>query len=367
LQGGANRDLCVPDAGDELPDEGAAWRGLRSRRAGCHRVKTAVYWTALVGLLLATAVLAWAGLPELVRTLTIAGWSLLWLAPFRIFPVALDGAGWRLLVRARAPQARWPYLVWVAAVREAVNSLLPVFGPGGAVVGVRLLMQRAVTSSFSAASVIVEGTVTLASQFLFVLIGIALFVSQHLGAETRLIPHILPGLLITLAVLILLFFAQSHSGLFHRAEALMDRFADKWDLRRLIGSPTGLHRDLRMLYAQRRVVIRSGLWQLAGLLAGAGEVWLALYLFQQPVSLSSALLLESLGQVVRTAAFMMPAGIGVQEASFALFAPMVGLSPQVGVALALAKRLREFVFGIPVLASWQWAEGRRLLSRGTVD
>jgi hypothetical protein len=39
----------------------------------------------------------------------------------------------------------------------------------------------------------------------------------------------------------------------------------------------------------------------------------------------------------------------------------------VGVALALAKRLREFVFGVPVLVSWQWAEGRRLLNRGIVD
>jgi putative membrane protein len=330
-------------------------------------VKTAVYWTALIGLLLATAVLVWVGLPDIVRTLTLAGWSLLWLVPFHVFPVALDSAGWRTLLRARAPEVRLSYLVWVAAVRDAVNSLLPIFGPGGAVVGIRLLMQRGVTASFSAASVIVEGTVTLASQFLFVIIGVAMFVSRSLGAEARLIPDILPGLIITVPVLILLFLMQNHSGLFHRAEALMDRFADKWDLRRLIGSPIGLQRELRLLYVQRWVVIRSGLWQLAGLLAGAGEVWLALYLFQQPVSLASALMLESLGQVVRTAAFMVPAGVGVQEASFALFAPMVGLSPQVGVALALAKRLREFVFGVPVLVSWQWAEGRRLLNRGIVD
>jgi hypothetical protein len=46
---------------------------------------------------------------------------------------------------------------------------------------------------------------------------------------------------------------------------------------------------------------------------------------------------------------------------------MVGLSPQVGIALALAKRLRELVFGLPVLASWQWVEGRRLVTRSTVD
>jgi hypothetical protein len=312
-------------------------------KTGHRRVKTAFYYTALAGLLLAIAVLVWAGLPEIVRTLTLAGWGLLWLVPFHILPVALDSAGWRVLLRARAPQARLSYLVWVAAVRDAVNSLLPIFGPGGAVVGVRLVMQRAVSGSLSAASVIVEGTVTLASQFLFIILGVAMFVSQHLGAETRLIQDILPGLIIALPGLILLFFVQRHPGLFHRAEALMDR------------------------YAQRRAVVQSGLWQLAGLLAGAGEVWLALHLFQQPVSLASAVLLESLGQVVRTAAFMVPAGVGVREASFALFAPMVGLSPQVGIALALAKRLRELVFGLPVLASWQWVEGRRLVTRSTVD
>ncbi len=330
-------------------------------------MKTAIYYTALAGLLLAIAVLVWAGLPEIVRTLTLAGWGLLWLVPFHILPVALDSAGWRVLLRARAPQARLSYLVWVAAVRDAVNSLLPIFGPGGAVVGVRLVMQRAVSGSLSAASVIVEGTVTLASQFLFVILGVAMFVSQHLGAETRLIQDILPGLIIALLGLILLFFVQCHPGLFHRAEALMDRFADRWDFRESIGSPVRLHGELRLLYAQRRAVVQSGLWQLAGLLSGAGEVWLALHLFQQPVSLASAILLESLGQVVRTATFMVPAGVGVREASFALFAPMVGLSPQVGIALALAKRLRELVFGLPVLASWQWVEGRRLVTRGTVD
>jgi hypothetical protein len=30
------------------------------------------------------------------------------------------------------------------------------------------------------------------------------------------------------------------------------------------------------------------------------------------------------------------------------------------VALSFAKRLRDFGFGVPVLISWQWVEGRQL-------
>jgi hypothetical protein len=299
---------------------------------------------ALAGLALAAVLMARAGFGEILRTLMTAGWGLLWLAPYRLVPVTLDAAGWRLLLPRHGPHVPFPYLVWAAAVRDAATSLLPLSGPAGIAAGV-------------------EGTVTLVSQLLFVVAGIALFLLHPLSSNLALLNELVPLLLGALPFIVLIVLLQSKAWVFHWMEPLTDRLADRLRLPGLVGGPTRLHEQLAALYAQPYLVARSGLWQLAGLFAGAGEVWLALRLFDQPVTLASAVLLQSVGQAARTTAFMVPGGVGVQEAGFVLAANLVGLGPHVGLALAFAKRFRELVFGVPFLMSWHWFEGRRLMLR----
>jgi hypothetical protein len=66
------------------------------------------------------------------------------------------------------------------------------------------------------------------------------------------------------------------------------------------------------------------------------------------VSWLEALLLESVGQAIRGAAFAIPGSLGAQEGGYLLLAPLVGLPPDAALALSLAKRVRELVLGIPV-------------------
>jgi uncharacterized membrane protein YbhN (UPF0104 family) len=63
---------------------------------------------------------------------------------------------------------------------------------------------------------------------------------------------------------------------------------------------------------------------------------------------------------LRAAAFVVPGGLGVQEAGYALLAPMVGLGPDIAIALSLASRARELMTGVPALLTWQVIEGRSL-------
>ena len=68
----------------------------------------------------------------------------------------------------------------------------------------------------------------------------------------------------------------------------------------------------------------SSLGQFAGFLSGAFEVWFALRLFGHPVDITAALMLESMTQAVRHLAFIVPAGLGVQEAGLIVFGQMIG-------------------------------------------
>jgi uncharacterized membrane protein YbhN (UPF0104 family) len=79
-----------------------------------------------------------------------------------------------------------------------------------------------------------------------------------------------------------------------------------------------------------------------------------------------ALAIEAITQAVRHAAFMVPAGLGVQEVAVVLLAQLFVVSQDVAFSLALVKRMREVVFGVLALLSWQAAEivrTRRNLNR----
>ena len=93
-------------------------------------------------------------------------------------------------------------------------------------------------------------------------------------------------------------------------------------------------------------------------LLGAVEVCLALHFLGHDAGLAEGLVIESLGQAVRTAGFVVPGALGVSEGGYVLVGALFGLPAPVSIALALIKRLREIALGLPALAAWQWLERR---------
>src|SRR5260370_25691115 len=117
---------------------GSAPQGREGRWGG---IRLAVAVSGVVGLALAIALLLYSGLPAVLRLLALAGWPLFLIVPVHLVPVALDAVGWRALLRGERG-AGLPLLLWVAAVRDSINALLPVGRVGGAGAAVRLLMAR---------------------------------------------------------------------------------------------------------------------------------------------------------------------------------------------------------------------------------
>jgi glycosyltransferase 2 family protein len=57
---------------------------------------------------------------------------------------------------------------------------------------------------------------------------------------------------------------------------------------------------------------------------------------------------------------VIPAGLGVQEASLILFGRALGIDAELALAVSMAKRVREVLLGVVSLLSWQWMEARQL-------
>ena len=70
--------------------------------------------------------------------------------------------------------------------------------------------------------------------------------------------------------------------------------------------------------------------------------------------------MESLSAAVGSAAFLIPGALGVKEGGIMVIGNFIGISPEVALALALVKRVRELLIGIPGLITWLVAEGHRI-------
>ena len=300
------------------------------------------------GLALLTALVVYHGAGEVLAALAAAGYGLLLVALFHLGPLFADALGWRRLVGNRVSRLAFMRLRWIG---ESINSLLPVFQLGGNVVKAQLLARRGVPQPVAAASVVVDVTLVAASQLLFTLFGLLLLI-EHLGGGGLVAPS-LAGVAI-MGFLVAAFFAVQRRGLFAGLARSIGRFGGDRRWAQLTSSAEALDETVAQIYRDRGALIAAVSWHLMSWILGAGEVWLALRFIGHPVDLQTALLLESLGQAVRVAAFAIPGAMGVQEGGYLVLGRAVGLAPETCLALSLSKRVREIALGIPGLIAWQW-------------
>ncbi len=309
----------------------------------------------ILGTTLCVVLVLRGGVGPILVLLAAAGWRLLWLVPLHALPLMLDVLGWRTLLRAAgvaAAQRSPGRLFVIAAVREAVNRLLPVANVGGEIVGIRLLCRNGANAPAIAASVVAEVLLTIISQLLFA--GIGVLILLHLTGSMARVSDLLVGLGLALPLVGALYMLLHRGSVFERfrrgVEGMLDLPAQ---LRGLLGQAAALDGCLRQLLGHGAALLATLGWQLAGFLAGAIETWLALRWLQHPVDFGTALVLESLTQAIRHFIFVVPAGLGIQEAGLVGFGYLLGLGNDASIALSLAKRMREILFGVPALVYWQ--------------
>jgi len=312
-------------------------------------VKTTARIALLLGIVVVMVLVAREGAQSIVSLLRHAGGMLLLLVPLHVAPLLLDVMGWRLLIPGRT---RIPVLFLIASIREAINRLLPVANIGGELVGIHLLTREGVSATAAATSVIVEVLLFIFAQYLFLALGIAclLDTTGSLRATGALLIAIAVGLPVILLLMGLLW-----SGLFFKIiERMASRMLTFNGPSSLMTRLARLDSAIRELASSRGRLARTLVWQLAALIGGCLETWLALRWLGHPLSLAGALALESFTTAARSLIFFAPAGLGVQEAGLIGVGHALGLGSDVAMALSLAKRMREVLFGLPALAAWQW-------------
>jgi putative membrane protein len=322
-------------------------------------VKAALFILWLAALALAVGLIVHHGIGDVLSAAARVRWGLLWVLLYHIVPLVINSCAWRLLLEEGGSRrlSLWS-LTWMRWIGEAVNILLPVAQVGGDLVRARLAALRGIAGPRAVASVLVDVTAGLVTQVVFVAMGIAIIIAR--GGHTVLLA-LIAGLAV-LSILLLGFYVLQRYGMARPLGRLFERRGGR-QLAVLVGNARIMDQAVDRLYQGTLRFLACCGWRLAGWIAGAGEILIALAFLSSPVGFFEALMIESLTQALRSAAFLIPGALGVQEGAFVVLGELVGLRPEVALALALVRRLRELVAGVPALLIWQVAEGRHLFRR----
>jgi hypothetical protein len=238
-------------------------------------------------------------------------------------------------------------------LRDAGDNLLVFLPGGGDVIGARALVLAGGRTRAAVTASVLDKLSEILAQLPFV--ALALYTLSRIPrAKMPGLAAALPPLLATLAVLagvaalVLLIRKASgvRSGL---AARLIGRVRDEW-----------------ALLAQELQHQRSGLpvataCHFAAWLTGGLQLWMAAHALGFPISPFAAIAIESVAYTGRAIVIFIPAGLIMQEAALVAGGLAFGLAVEQSLALAMVLRLRDVLFGAPLLAwpAFEFRDGRR--------
>ena len=257
----------------------------------------------------------------------------------------LDAVSWTLAIEDIPISWIWTWRTFAARIAgEAYNALIPAAGMGGEPTKAYILKRRfGIDFKASGASLVIAKTVNMIALIAFLIGGFLLIQTMNTFPENL---QTMAGLGLTLFVVgtTALFLFQKFRWTSRLAHHLAKKNDQLWVHRALINLAE-VDRIFVKFYQDRSTRFSCALaLAFANWLLGMVEIYVVMLFLGHPVDWSVAWIIEAATQMVRTAAFFIPAAIGVQEGTFLIICGLLTGSPGIGVAAALIRRAREIIW-----------------------
>ncbi len=307
---------------------------------------------AIAGVAIGIVIVVWLGVGKVVGAVTSVGWS--------GFGIIL---GWQLLLfvllatawHVVCPGAKFRTTVWGRLVREGGTNILPFSEVGGLAFGARVLTLAGVPSALAIASSFADVAAEFIGEIPFILFGLIMVLAR--GPRSSLLLPLAIGIAFVAAGGVALIWAEKHSAkLFHTVGR---RIASRWAKGAERSADDVQHEFDRLFGQARRLGLAAGI-HFAGWIGGGVSVWITYHLLGGQIDAVSAMAIEGLLSAALAVAFLVPGGLGVQEASYVVLGRLFGMPAHLSIGLSLLRRARDIVIGAPALVTWQVAEARRL-------
>jgi hypothetical protein len=273
--------------------------------------------------------------------------------PGQIIAVLLYAAA----LRALCPGVSFGGSLGARLLRDAGDNLLIVLPGLGEVFGTRALVLAGARSRAAVTAIMVDKLAETMAQVPFMaLAGVVLldhWAASKGGGAWSMPPVVAIVGLTVIAVLILI-----TTGLVRTSEGLAGRLGAR------------IRQELRMLMVEfheqkRRIPLATAIHFLAWLTDGV-QVWMAAAALGLDLSLYAATVMASAAYAIRILLAFVPAGLVAQEAGFVAAGLVFGIDAPQALTLSLVLRLRDVVFGLPLLA-WPLFEYRHRRKLGAAS
>lgn len=228
-------------------------------------------------------------------------------------------------------------------LRDAVGNLLALFPGLSELAGARALVLAGGRSHAAVAASGLDKLAEIAAQVPYILLAGFVLIDGWDGKLPEIGNAPLIGAAAALALAVLAY-GLLRTGL---GRSWIDRLRAEWHL---------LKAELD--HQKRGMPLSVALHFLAWIMGGV-QIWMAALALGFEIDLFEAIAIESVAYAGRAITFFVPAGLGTQEAGLVAAGLVFGLSPAESLALGFVLRLRDVVFGVPLLA-WPLYELRHM-------
>ena len=264
------------------------------------------------------------------------GWGMAIILPQEVVAHVLNGLGWRFAFPAdRAGSFPLQELIRLRIAGDAINYLTPSGTIGGEIARTAML-NKSETAAVRAASVLVAKCTQTLGQVLFIMTGLMLAVIGHFPTARRyetVVYVAASSLTVGLA-----------GAAFYRLR-VYDRpgvVAESLLTRRGLHTFASWLRDFFVRQPRRFAV--STLFFFLGYAWGTVEAYWICRFLGVPVSVGTAIAIETLSAMLDSILFMVPAKVGTQEGGKTAIFATLGLSPTAGLAFGIVRHVRELVW-----------------------
>lgn len=312
-----------------------------------------------VGIVAVCLLIAWQGVAAVLGQLAEGGWGILWVCMFAVPTLLLSAEALRVLFPpAHRPPAKQVFLA--SSMGVAVNALLPVATIGGEAVKARILTLWSHPATHTVSTAIVDKTV---QAIVILLWGLAGTVMLAVLVDNQAVIYGAFAGAALLAIGIGGFIWVQYAGSMSFLARFASRFvaARKWQ--GMVEDAAAVDAAIRDIYHRKLNVSAACALRLTMRIVLVGEVVLAGHLIGYPIGIAEALLLKGLVVALRGMSFAVPAGLGIQEGGYIAVGALIGMPPDVMIAVSLISRVREILPNIPFLLLWHHTEGKALWRR----
>lgn len=272
-----------------------------------------------------------------------------------LFYFGADVLSWQIVLTKTPLNLRWFFRMYAARmIGEAYNNITPTASLGGEPIKAWLMKANwGVPLRDSGSSLVITKTASMISLSLFGTVGVFLLLGQSVftNAEKNAAIASIVFVIFSTVVFFMMQYFQFSSSITQR----LGRFDFAGKLAGPFAAVEDIDRQFVSFYQKSYFkVFCSCLAAMCSWLFGVLEVYVILYLIGFPLSLQEVFIVESVVQLVRVVTFFIPAGLGTQEGAFLFTVGALTGVPSVGVATALIRRFRDFIWigGSLVLASF---------------